>query len=200
MSRLVSTVPITALVYTDSARVAVMLRRLAAAAVAAGASVQGYVQHDVAIPGRSRCDMVLENIATGSRLSISEDRGPGARGCQLDADCLAAAIVDLQTGLSATTELLVLNKFGKSEVEGGGFRPLIAEALDLGIPVILGVPWRNIEPWRAFVGDLCREVRLDDLDEGATPVLMSELGLAVAPSRTTDVPVRQPARIARSVA
>jgi hypothetical protein len=173
MIRIETAAPITALVYSDSARAAVIMRRLVDELSAAGAAVAGYIQH-----GRSRCDMVLENVATGSRLAISEDRGPGARGCRLDTDCLATAMVELQDGLANTTDLLVLNKFGKSEAEGGGFRPLIADAIERGIPVVLGVSWRNIEAWRGFAGDLSREVLLPEGAPLTTGSVLSALGIS----------------------
>ena len=179
MPRLQTIAPVTALVYADSTRAAATMRRLVTAVQAAGASVQGYVQYDLMKPGRSRCDMVLENIATGHQLAISQDRGPGARGCQLDENCLATAMVDLQSGLADMTDLMILNKFGKSEAEGGGFRPLIANALDRGIPVVLGVSWRNVEAWRVFAGDLGREVCLDNFGSVDDSMLLDAFGITV---------------------
>jgi len=52
----------------------------------------------------------------------------------------------------------VLNKFGKSEAEGEGMRDLIAKALDEGIPVIIGVPERNLTAFRDFAGALSIEL------------------------------------------
>lgn len=181
MSRLASAAPITAIVYADSARASAMMRRVVDALSTLGASVAGYIQRDVEKPGRSRCDMVLENITTGRQLPISEDRGPGARGCQLDAHCLTAAMVELRNDLPASADLLVLNKFGKSEADGGGFRPLIADALERGVLVVLGVSWRNVEAWRAFAGDFAREVLLDDLEAETISTVLDRLGLAAAP-------------------
>jgi hypothetical protein len=54
--------------------------------------------------------------------------------------------------------LLVLNKFGKVECEGGGLRDLIASAIDRGIPVIIGVPERNLDAWRDFAGEFAAEL------------------------------------------
>lgn len=60
--------------------------------------------------------------------------------------------------------LLILNKFGKVECEGGGLRDLIASAIDRGIPVVIGVPKRNIDAWRSFAGELAVELE-DDAHE-----------------------------------
>jgi hypothetical protein len=55
----------------------------------------------------------------------------------------------------------VLNKFGKVECSGGGLRDLVASAIDRGIPVIIGVPRRNLEVWRNFAGELATELSDD---------------------------------------
>ena len=51
----------------------------------------------------------------------------------------------------------MLNKFGKVEADGGGLVDPIAAAIDLGIPVIIGVPVRNLAAWRTFAGELAVE-------------------------------------------
>ncbi len=52
----------------------------------------------------------------------------------------------------------MVNKFGKIEADGGGLRGAIAEAVGLGIPVLVGVPARNLDRWRAFAGPLAVEL------------------------------------------
>ena len=65
--------------------------------------------------------------------------------------------------LATDPDLLVINRFGKTEAEGGGVRPLIADAVDRGIPVLIAVPWRNIASWRVFAGELAVEFGFGDL-------------------------------------
>ena len=55
-------------------------------------------------------------------------------------------------------DLILLNKFGKTETEGGGFRCVISDALSLGIPVVIGVPRRNLAAWREYAGDFALEI------------------------------------------
>ena len=59
-----------------------------------------------------------------------------------------------EAGIDAGTRLLIVNKFGKREAEGGGFRPLIAAALERGLPVLVGLGERNAEAFDAFAGDM----------------------------------------------
>ncbi len=177
MSRFEAKSPLIAILYDASSDVAPLMRRIVACLTADGLRCAGFVQRDVERPGRSRCDMLLENIATGLRLPISEDRGPGARGCRLDEDALGRAITAAIEAISQAPDVLVLNKFGKSESEGRGFRPLIAAALDAGIPVIVPVPWRNAESWRQFAGELADEHVLGVLAELSDSEICRRLGI-----------------------
>jgi hypothetical protein len=54
---------------------------------------------------------------------------------------------------------ILLNKFGKTESEGGGFRCVISDALTLGIPVVIGVPRRNLAAWRDYARRLLHRSR-----------------------------------------
>ncbi len=153
---------ITAFVYSDSSAADEALRQLAIGLTERGLRLAGLVQLNQARPGRSRCDMVLEEIASGACVPISQDRGPHARGCALDLGQLLTAMQLVRAQLDSRPDLLFLNKFGKTEAEGGGFRELIAEAIEAGIAVVIAVPWRNIESWRMFTGGEAREIVLEE--------------------------------------
>ena len=172
---------ILAITYTDGELAAGILRRLVARLGAAGAACAGFLQRDLPPPpGHSRCGMVLECVSTGERLQIYEDRGPLARGCRLDVGMLIAALVSAREAIRSRPDVLVVNKFGKTEAEGGGFRPLIADAIDLGVPVLIAVPWRNIESWRRFAGDFAAEIVADTLRPEADEGALAAIGLLVA--------------------
>jgi hypothetical protein len=61
-------------------------------------------------------------------------------------------------------EPLILSKFGKVEAEGRGLLDLVAMAIGRGIPVLIGVPIRNLEAWRNFAGDMSIESTSDPSD------------------------------------
>lgn len=164
--------PITALVYSDSALADRTLRSIALRLLESGVRLAGLVQHNNPRPGRSRCDMVLENLSNGELVAISQDRGPHARGCALDVSQLLAAMQDVRKSLDDFPDLVILNKFGKSESEGHGFRPLLAELLERDIPLLIAVPWRNIDNWRQFAGEYSSEVSLEH-KEGVAPALVA---------------------------
>jgi hypothetical protein len=158
--------PITAIVYSDSAQFETFLQDVTAAMVDKGLRLAGLVQHSRPNLHRVKCDMYLRDLATGEFHAISDDRGPHARGCVLNTDRLLHACQAAQAGLTCQTDLLVLCKFGKTEVEGGGFRTLIARALELCVPVLIGVPRVNVAPFREFSGGFAREVELTQLVAG----------------------------------
>lgn len=182
MPKLVSSSPIIAVVYVDGALAGRILDRAASALGDAGHACAGFVQRDEPREGRRRCDMILIDLSTGERVQISEDRGPGARGCHLQPDVLLSAMATVRAALNDETSILILNKFGKSEGEGGGFRPLIGDALERGIPVLIAVPWRNIDGWREFAGALAREVEADAVASSFGDLLLAQLGLATDPA------------------
>ncbi|MBN9552940.1 MAG: DUF2478 domain-containing protein [Alphaproteobacteria bacterium] len=152
--------PITAIVYSNGSECEAFLREITAHMAGQGIRLAGFVQITEPRPDRVKCDMHLRDLATGTLHGISDDRGPHARGCVLNTDRLLSACEAAERELSDRTDLLVLCKFGKTEVEGGGFRALIAKALELSIPVLIGVPFINLVPFRAFAADLAREIEL----------------------------------------
>ncbi|PZW38909.1 uncharacterized protein DUF2478 [Humitalea rosea] len=158
---------LTALVYTDSVAADRALRGTARRLEAMGCRLAGVVQRDEARAGRVGCDMALEELSSGEIIAISQDRGPHARGCRLDVGELLRAMQLVSAALEQRPQVLILNKFGKTEAEGGGFRDLIVQAVGASVPVLIAVPYRNLDQWRAFAGDLAREVALEALDEDA---------------------------------
>ena len=59
-------------------------------------------------------------------------------------------MVDVE--LARGADILIINKFGKHEADGRGFRPVIAEALSNGIPVLVGINALNFDAFQSFVG------------------------------------------------
>lgn len=137
------------------------------------------------------CDLLLEDLSSGAVTAVAEQRGAHARGCRLDVGLLTEAAEAVLASLhDAAPRLLVVNKFGKIEADGGGLRDAIAEAVGLGVPVLVGVPARNLDRWRAFAGALADELRPDptavaawlaghglfgDSDAAAAPGVAAEL-------------------------
>ena len=63
--------------------------------------------------------MTLVDLASQHRFLISQDLGPQAKGCRLDARGLVDMAAFLDRTLDPNLELHILNRFGKAEAEGG---------------------------------------------------------------------------------
>ena len=139
-----------------------LIASVAKRAKAAGLKLAGVLQEDLKRPGRRRCDMRLIDLASGRIIPISEDRGNLAQGCRMDTSALveAAEMVEQSIRIGAP-DLVILNKFGKAEEEGGGMREAIAAALSANIPVLMSVGRRAETALELFAGDLCTIVETD---------------------------------------
>ena len=131
-----------------------LLAGLASRLAARGVRVCGSVQIDSPRAGQARCDMDLRLLPDGALLRISENRGIGAGGCQLDPGALEAAVAEVTSRLAQGADLLIVNKFGKQEADGHGFRALIAEAVASGIPVLVGLNAAGAAGFAAFAEGL----------------------------------------------
>jgi hypothetical protein len=174
--------PITAIVYSSGAQFEAFLQAITAVMADQGLRLAGLIQRSEPKPDRVKCDMHLLDLATGESHGISDDRGSQARGCVLNTDRLLRACEAAQAGLSGRADLLVLCKFGKAEVEGGGFRALIGNAIERSVPVLIGVPLINLARFCAFSAGFERVIELSEL--GTDPLLaVQHLRAGFAPIR-----------------
>lgn len=125
-----------------------------------GLRLAGAVQSNRERPDRALCDMDLRVLPDGPEFRISQDLGNAAKGCRLDPSALEQAVAAASARL-AGAQLLIINKFGKHEAEGRGFRDLIAEALARDIPVLIGVNGLNLPAFTEFAGDLAEALPPD---------------------------------------
>ena len=99
------------------------------------------------------CDMDLRVLPDGPLYRISQSLGSGSKGCRLYGGAIETLATEVEARLPRA-RLLVVNKFGKQESLGRGLRPAIAKALDLGIPVLVGVNALNLPDFIAFTDGL----------------------------------------------
>lgn len=128
---------------------------------ARGIQLGGAIQHNVERENRCRCDMLLKDLGTGEVVPISEDRGPAARGCSLDVPALERLAGMTQASLDKGIDLLIANRFGKSEAEGRGFRSAIENALACAIPVLVAVNHDNKASLVQFTGGYHEQLQAD---------------------------------------
>lgn len=130
--------------------------------LAEGVAVAGVIEENVERPAGGLCDMYLQVLSAGRQIRISQDLGPLSKGCRLDPQGLEQAAGLLEQAISGPEaqrpRLLVINKFGKQEAEGRGFRPVIGQALASGIPVLTAIGRGNLDAFLLFAGDLADPV------------------------------------------
>ncbi len=168
--------PITAIVYNAGSRIDRVMDGVARHLERQGRRLAGLVQVNEPRSGDTRCDMTLCELGSGERLTISERRGKHARGCMLDVGALLHGVGLVSKALDRQPDMLIVNKFGKIEASGGGFRTVMAEAIDRGVPILVAVPVANLDAWYAFASGFAVTCRLEELptDVGS---LCLQLGL-----------------------
>jgi nucleoside-triphosphatase THEP1 len=138
-----------------------LLTALAARLMDRGARLGGVVQSNVACSDSDLCDMDVQVLPDGPSIRISQSLGRGARGCRLDPEALERAVGLVSRTLADGPDLLIVNKFGKHEADGRGFRPLIGEAMLAGIPVLTGVNATNEAAFLDFAERLAQQLPAD---------------------------------------
>lgn len=121
-----------------------------------GTALAGIVQTNTECHDDALCDMDVRVLPAGETIRISQSLGPEARGCRLDPAALEQAVAQVTGSLQASPlpEILIVNKFGKHEADGRGMRPVIGEAMTLGVPVVTGVNKMNVAAFQEFSGGL----------------------------------------------
>lgn len=140
-----------------------LLSALAEALHDKGIRLSGIVQSNIECADDRLCDMDVRVLPEGETIRISQSLGAGARGCRLNPEALECAVGQVTASLQAEPkpQVLIVNKFGKHEADGRGMRPVIGEALAMGIPVVSGVNRMNVEPFKAFSDGLAVEGATD---------------------------------------
>ena len=137
-----------------------LLRAVAETLVAEGYTPAGTAQVNTERPGCGPCDMDVIVLPEGPVIRISQSLGAESRGCRLDPAALETAVGLVQARLPQS-DCLIVNKFGKHEAGGRGFRPLIADALALELPVLVGLNPLNAEAFQEFTGGCAEQLAPD---------------------------------------
>lgn len=127
-----------------------------------GLRVCGALQSRGAASGDCHCaDMDLTTIGSDRTFRISQPLGNGSHGCRLHPGALADCSAFLTRELEAGADLLILNRFGRGESKGRGFRDLIGTAIALNIPVLTAVRPIYADAWNGFGAGLACDLPMD---------------------------------------
>jgi len=131
-----------------------LLAAVATELAASGFSVCGTVQINSDREDCTGCDMDVRVLPHGPTIRISQSLGKESKGCRLDPSALELAVGHTKESLANGADVLIINKFGKHEAQGRGFREVIAEALSQDIPVIVGLNQLNEQAFKDFTSEV----------------------------------------------
>ena len=142
-----------------------------------GARAAGLVQeHGL----RDECGphrVFVRDLEGGFHHSIMQDLGRASTGCSVDPGAVAIAAERLGAAIDRRPDLLVVNRFGRLESEGGGMLAEIGRAVVDDIPLLICVSDRYLDAWNAFADGL--DVKLP-VDAAALDAWWSELAASSA--------------------
>lgn len=153
-----------------------ILEALASTLLERGFSACGTVQINSERDDCPKCDMDVRVLPDGPVIRISQALGKESKGCRLDPAALEQSVGIVEQRIEAGADILIVNKFGKHEAEGRGFRNPIALALEKDMPVLVGLNRLNKEAFLEFVGGEAQEVapNADSLIEWAEEAVEAE--------------------------
>jgi len=123
-------------------------------AAAGGARIAGLVQERADDDLCGVHDVRVRDLASGETLPIMQDLGAGSTICSVDPSAIARAARLVDRALATDPDLLVVNRFGRLESEGGGLIAEIGRAFAEGVAMIVCVPERYCDAWNAFAAGL----------------------------------------------
>jgi nucleoside-triphosphatase THEP1 len=155
------TARLAAVVYQSGFKIDDFLARLINLLRADRIKVAGVLQENARDVAGFCSAMTLVDLTSRRRFKISQDLGSQAQGCRLDARGIAEIGPLLERTLNQDAELIILNRFGKAEAEGGGLRSAFVRAMEAGIPTLTAVRTPYVEAWSLFHGQLAAELAAD---------------------------------------
>ncbi|MCH7344266.1 DUF2478 domain-containing protein [Pelomonas sp. CA6] len=144
--------PVAAILDNGGEDVDALLARFACQQRRAGRRVHGLVM--TRAEGSAGCagDMVLVDVATFDEYLVSQPLGQGSGACRADPQGFARASMVLRRALDEAPELVVCNRFGGLEAEGGGFAAELLALMAAGVPLLTAVASRHLAAWQHFSG------------------------------------------------
>jgi len=103
----------------------------------------------------------VRDLHTGKVYPISQNLGAGSSACCLDVGALMAAASVLHRAREDAPDLVVVNRFGILEADGGGFAQEMLGLMADGIPMLTVVSETYLPVWRTFTGGLAQELIAD---------------------------------------
>jgi len=126
-----------------------------------GMRLSGAIQTASEVPGCDRRNLRLRALDDDWEIPILQDRGPLAKGCRLDYGSMVDVCAHIDAGFGKQTDLMVLNRFGRAEAEGGGLRQVLQRCVEADLPTLIAVRSDYLADWAAFHGGMAQTLSPD---------------------------------------
>lgn len=130
-----------------------LFARLAAEWLAEGAKIAGVIAEPHGPLDRTCTAGVLRNISSRKSFQIHLETPPAGTSCDIDAAGVASACAAVLENL-ATSDLVVLSKFGKLETIRAGLAEAFETAIAAGKPILTTVSERHLDALLALAPQL----------------------------------------------
>lgn len=166
-----------------SGHAAALLAAEAARLQAGGCRVRGLLMTRPGGGEGCATDMVMVDLSCGDTYRVSQALGPQSDSCRADPHGFARASAVLRQALADAPELVVVNRFGALEAEGGGFRAELLDLLAHGVPLLTVVAPKHADAWQAFTGGAVQLAATADAVQAWTTQVLHHGRHAAATSR-----------------
>jgi hypothetical protein len=141
------------LLYDTSVEIDAILTEAVERIRARDLSVGGLLQRFGEQLANGKYRMWVDDITTGESIRLDKPRGAGASACILDPDALAQAACMLRRTTETRPDLIIVNRFGHAEADGGGMRREIADAVCSGAVVLVAARFTYLDALAEFLGE-----------------------------------------------
>lgn len=152
-------------VYERGAPIRTVMKTFVRELVKDGVNVHGILQEspEDLPPAAEGCGVDAIDIKTGEHVALVRPTQYELDNkiCSLDLSQLAEASMILRRALDDGADIVVVEKFGKHEKDGGGLADDLMAVISEGIPTVVSVPQDERASWQAFSGGLADELACD---------------------------------------
>jgi nucleoside-triphosphatase THEP1 len=110
---------------------------------------------------RFGADLSALLLHSGEELTLFRDKDAGEVGPRLDAARLQDAARQIARAIDQGADIVIINRFGRQELNGHGLCSLIERAARADIPVVVAVPAHRFANWIKFADGMTVKLRCD---------------------------------------
>ena len=157
--------PIAGIVYERGAPIRDVMKTFVRALCDADVNVHGILQEMPAHmdPATAGCGVDAIDIKTGEHVALVRPTQYELDNniCSMNVAMLAEASMILRRALEDRADIVVVEKFGKHEKDGGGLSDDLMAVMADNIPTVVSVPQIELDSWQSFTGGLSTQLPCD---------------------------------------